>query len=110
VAHRTQIVLIDDLDGKEITDGGQSISFSVNGVTWEIDLSDKNAKRFETAFEPFMAAGRKVSGRPGRGVRSSVRTVDTKAVRAWAASNRIELAKRGRIPREVIQRYHEAGY
>jgi hypothetical protein len=32
-----------------------------------------------------------------------------KAVRAWAASNKIELSKRGRIPRDVLDQYHAAG-
>jgi hypothetical protein len=34
---------------------------------------------------------------------------DLKAVRAWAASNKIELSSRGRIPRTVIDQYHAAG-
>ena len=35
--------------------------------------------------------------------------VDTKAVRAWAASNGIELSSRGRVPADVIEKYRAAG-
>jgi hypothetical protein len=35
--------------------------------------------------------------------------VDNRAVRAWAASNGIELSERGRIPGVVIEQYRAAG-
>ena len=35
--------------------------------------------------------------------------VDNKAVRAWAASNGIELSTRGRIPASVLEQYRAAG-
>jgi hypothetical protein len=36
-------------------------------------------------------------------------TVDLRAVRAWAASNGIELSSRGRVPTSVLQPYRSAG-
>jgi hypothetical protein len=35
--------------------------------------------------------------------------VDSKAVRAWAASNGVELSERGRIPGAVIEQFRAAG-
>jgi hypothetical protein len=35
--------------------------------------------------------------------------IDTAAVRAWAASNGIELSARGRLPKGVVQQYRDAG-
>jgi hypothetical protein len=35
--------------------------------------------------------------------------VDLKAVRAWAASNGIELSSRGHVPASVLQQYRSAG-
>ena len=53
MAQRTQIVLIDDVDGTEITDGdGQSITFTWSGVDYSIDLSKTNADKFEMAIGP----------------------------------------------------------
>jgi len=109
VAQRTQVVLIDDIDGKEIATGGQSVSFSLNGATWEIDLSEKNAKRLNEALKPFMSAGRKVGGRGSRRSAATIAQIDTKAVRAWAASRGIEVSARGRIPADVVDRYRAAG-
>jgi len=108
MAQRTVIKLVDDLDHKEIEDGGQTVSFSYNGVQYEIDLGEKNAKKFDKALAPFVAAARRTGGRHARGSKSTG-AVDTKAVRAWAKSNNIEISARGRIPAQVVDQYRAAG-
>src|SRR3954447_23962245 len=98
MARRTQVILIDDLDGTEIVQGGQSISFSVHGTDYSIDLAEANVERFEAALAPFVEHARRVGGRrSSRGVtatstKSSASKVDSRAVRAWAQSNGIELS------------------
>jgi hypothetical protein len=109
VAQRTVIRLIDDLDGKEIEANGQTVSFTYNGTTYEIDLGEKNAKKLDDALAPFVAAARRVGGRQSRGSRPAAGDVDNRAVRAWATSNGIELSSRGRIPTDVIEKYKAAG-
>jgi hypothetical protein len=112
MALRTQIVLIDDLDGTEITDGdGQSIAFTWSGVEYSIDLSKTNADKLEKAIGPYLEKAQRVGGRKSRPSSSSTSAsqVDTKAVRAWAASNGIELSNRGRVPADVIEKYKAAG-
>jgi hypothetical protein len=112
MAQRTQIVLIDDLDGTEITDGNaQSITFTWSGVDYSIDLSKTNADKLEKAIGPYLEKAQRVGARKGRssGSSTSAGQVDTKAVRAWAASNGIELSNRGRVPAEVIEKYRAAG-
>ena len=109
MAQRTIIKLVDDLDEKEIEEGGQTVSFSYNGTQYEIDLSEKNAKQFDAALAPFVSAARRVGGRQSRVVKSAG-AVDTKAVRAWAKSNGIELSTRGSRPRaDVVEKYKAAG-
>ena len=56
MAQRTIIKLVDDLDNKEMTDDGQTVNFSYNGVQYEIDLSKKNAKKLDDALAPFVSA------------------------------------------------------
>src|SRR4051794_30215980 len=112
MAQRTQVVLIDDLDGTEIEEGGQSLSFSFNGTDYSIDLSEANAEKFEQVLTPYIDSAQRVGGR--RSSRSSAApkntsAVDSKAVRAWAASNGIELSSRGRIPADVVAKYEAAG-
>jgi hypothetical protein len=113
MAQRTQVVLIDDLDGNEIKDGGQSVAFSFNGTDYSIDLSEPNAEKFEQALSPYIEHAQRVGGR--RSSRSSgaatktTSPVDSKSVRVWAKSNGIELSSRGRIPADVVEKYQAAG-
>jgi len=111
MAQRTQIVLIDDLDGTEIKNGdGQSVTFTWSGVDYSIDLRKANADKFEKAIGPYLEKAQRVGGRRSRpsAASSSSGPVDTKAVRAWAASNGIELSSRGRVPADVIEKYKAA--
>ena len=61
MAQRTQIVLIDDLDGTEIKDGeAQSITFTWSGVDYSIDLSKANADKFVKAIGPYLEKAQRV--------------------------------------------------
>lgn len=117
VASRTITVLTDDFDGKELKPGeGQTVSFSVGRTQYQLDLSDKNAEKFYDALKPYTEKAQKVgrtnigSQSAGAGAgRSASSGVDKRAVRAWAASNNIELSSRGRIPANIIEQYRAAG-
>lgn len=112
MASRTIVQLVDDLDGKEIGDGeGETIAFSFSGVDYSIDLSSKNAEKFQKALEPYLSSATRIGGRR-RSAGSSLSnggTVDPKAVRAWASSNGYELSSRGRVPADVVDAYKAAG-
>jgi hypothetical protein len=45
----------------------------------------------------------------GRRTSAGFSGVDPKAVRAWAASNKIQINDRGRIPASVVEQYRAAG-
>ena len=112
VAQKVLTLLQDDLDG---SDASETITFGLDGVTYEIDLNDKNSAKLRKALEPFVAVGRRVggsrSGRRGRGGASARSSgVDPAAVRAWAASNKIKVSPRGRISASVIEQYRAAGH
>jgi hypothetical protein len=105
VAKKTFVELIDDIDGSK---ADSTVRFSWQGASYEIDLSKKNAKAFETAVEPYLAhATRAAAGRGGR--RSAGRgKSDLSGVRTWAAANGFELASRGRIPANILEAYQAA--
>ena len=63
MASRELIVLIDDLDGQEITQGGETVRFGLDGVAYEIDLSAEHATGLREALQPYTARGRRVGGR-----------------------------------------------
>src|SRR4051794_41941126 len=50
-------VLVDDLDGSE---GAETITYTINGQDYEIDLSEDNAEKFHDALEPYIQNSREV--------------------------------------------------
>src|SRR3954451_16272950 len=65
MARKVQVILSDDLD--ENLSADETVSFSLDGTSYEIDLADKNAKELRDVFSRYVSAARKVS----RGSRSS---------------------------------------
>lgn len=105
MATKVLTTLQDDIDGSDAT---QTVRFALDGVEYEIDVSDRNANRLRNSLSEFIAHGRRVGGKRGRRPASSS-DVDTKAVRKWAEANGIEINARGRIPTDVVERYRAAG-
>lgn len=118
MAQRTVVQLTDDLDGKAIPDGkGETIRFGLDRTDYEIDLTDKNAKALRDAVGKYVAAARRTSGgsRSAGARRNSAssrnepaRDYDPKTVRAWAATQGIEVSQRGRVPADLIAKFQEA--
>ncbi len=107
MASKTTVEFLDDVDGRP---AAETLVFGIDGTNYEIDLSEKNAKALRKALELYVGAGRRTGGRLTRGTAKPVATgVDNTAVRAWAASNGIEVSARGRISGEVIDKYRAAG-
>lgn len=113
MAKRTRIELVDDLDGSVLSDGsGETVDFALDGTAYEVDLSKKNAEEFRRTLEDFVVAGRRSGGRARRTTRASrgaPRDYDPKAVRKWAAANKVDVPARGRIPAAVLKRYRAKG-
>ncbi|MCJ1698021.1 Lsr2 family protein [Rathayibacter caricis] len=108
-----KLTLIDDLDGSPIEGDGGSVSFSVDGAKYEIDLSEKNAAELRRVFEKYVSAGRRVrrDGNPTSSVPSARSKGDPqrlKAIREWAADNGHEVSPRGRIAASVQEAYDAA--
>ena len=106
MATRVTTILVDDTDDSEAQ---ETVSFALEGTTYEIDLSDQNANKLRDALEPWVSKARKTSGGRRRTRSDGAGKADLKAVRAWAASNKVELSSRGRIPQSVMNQYHAAG-
>jgi hypothetical protein len=103
---KTVVELVDDIDGSPAT---ETIRFALDSVDYSIDLSGRNAEKLRGDMEKWVRAAQKTGGRRSRRTTNG-RGVDLKAVREWAASNKIELSSRGRVPQRVIEQYHAAGY
>jgi hypothetical protein len=105
MASRTIVLLEDDVDGSK---ADQTIEFGIDGTTHAIDLNDSNAKKLRGALDSYISKAGKVSRKRSTAHKASP-TVDLKAVRTWAASNGIELSRRGRAPASVLEQYRSAG-
>lgn len=108
MAQKVHIVLVDDIDGSEAT---ETISFGLDGSSYEIDLNEKNAAALREAMAPYVGHARKVGGR-----RNSRRTPGSPAsdgpsareIRQWARENGWDVPDRGRVSAEVRQAYADA--
>jgi hypothetical protein len=112
MAQRRVTVFVDDLTGKELApDQAETIKFSLDGVEYELDTDIKAAERIRKALSRYVTAGRRVQSRGARSRPTSRQRVapDPRAVRAWAAANKIQLSNRGRIPAAVVAQFHAAG-
>ena len=106
MAQKVQVVLLDDLDGGS---ADETVSFALDGVSYEIDLSSDNAAALREAFASWVGHARKVGGRTKAARRSggtrSGAASDSTAVREWARANGYKVNDRGRIPAEVKAAY-----
>ena len=110
MAQKTIVKMYDDLDGSEIDAEGKSVTFSFEGATYEIDLSSKNVEKMRRDFAVYTEKARKVSSRGGRGATKAPEPapLDTRAVRAWAEEQGLEVSARGRLSTDLIDRYRAA--
>src|SRR3954466_3615359 len=114
MARKVQVILSDDLD--ENLPADETVSFSLDGTNYEIDLAEKNAKELRDAFSRYVSAARKV-GRGGPRASGGGRSRATGgrmdreqagAIRDWARKNGHAVSDRGRIPASVVEAYEAA--
>ncbi len=111
MAQKVLVQLVDDLDGTSSHDV-TTVLFGLDGVTYEIDLSDANAERLRESLAQYVDSARRVGGRVKRGMRpvgsKSANASEAGQIREWAQENGFELAGRGRIPSHVVDAYRAA--
>jgi hypothetical protein len=105
MAQKHFVQLIDDVDG---TTANETIVFSLDGASYEIDLNSANATRLREALAPFIGAGRRLV-RPAA-VSKRAKTPDSDkgqvaAIREWAKQNGYKVGEKGRIPAPVRMAY-----
>lgn len=102
MAQQKIVTLIDDLDG---TEAAETVTFAIDGGTYEIDLSEKNATALREALRRYVTAARKAgtqgSGRTRVTIPSAGHSRHAE-IRAWAHSNGHHVPARGRIPQQVV--------
>ena len=98
MARQVITTLIDDLDGKK---ADRTVEFSLDGISYTIDLSEANAGKLRKALDPYINAGTRLGRSSGRVVsrrgaptRTAGSRDENRLIREWALAN-------GRRPRVV---------
>ncbi len=107
MAQKVNIILVDDIDGSDAT---ETVTFGLDGTSYEIDLNKKHAAGLRDAIAPYVGNARKVSG-GRRGARRTTTTAmgpSAREVRDWARSNGHTVPDRGRIPATVREAFDAA--
>ena len=108
MTQRVVVRLIDDLSGAVIPAGkGETVAFGLDGRSYEIDLTAKNARMLRKALRPYVEAGRPVTGSRRRQVRTKV-VADTRTVKEWARANGYQVRDRGRVPKDILAAFEAA--
>ena len=118
MAQRVNVVLVDDIDG---SDAVETVTFALDGVEYEIDLSEANADKLRESLSLYVGHGRRTGGRRRTGSgqsdqkssrsRSSSSSSDgpsASEIREWARANGHTVPDRGRVSSEVRKAYAAA--
>jgi hypothetical protein len=114
MAQRVQVLLVCDLHEGDV-EGTETITFGLDGSSYEIDVCEAHGKELRDAYAPFVGAGRR-AGRAagggqrgaGRGRRSRGGSNQVAEIREWARSNGHKVNERGRISATVRAAYDAA--
>lgn len=118
MAQKTIVTLVDDLTGEE-AENISTVEFALDGVTYQLDLTDENSTKLHDTLSPYAKAARKIGGRrrtdsrPGRTIKSADRAAGynretLKSIREWAKKNGHNVSDRGRLPGKVLQAWQAA--
>lgn len=114
MAQKIHIVLEDDLDGSEAE---ETVTFGLDGTTYEIDLNADHAAELREALSTYVGHGRKVSSSGRRGKKAAASSSGSaassggpsaKEIREWARSNGYDVPDRGRVAADVREAYDAA--
>src|SRR4051812_39248675 len=116
--------VVDDFDGSP---AAETVTFALDGTTYEIDLSAENSAELREVLQPWIEAGRRSNGRRNGTTKTRSRTRasngrgrrargDSRVVREWASSEAGQRAlraanlkvpgPRGRISAAVLDAYN----
>ncbi|MGN2638406.1 histone-like nucleoid-structuring protein Lsr2 [Nocardia takedensis] len=109
MARRIIVEFTDDYDSSSVAE--ETVNFALDGVSYEIDLSEFNAQQLRNSLEQWVASARKVGRTPG--VKRPPRPVaadqaDVHKIRDWARKEGLEVSTRGRVSAQIVAAYQKA--
>lgn len=109
MAQKVIATLIDDLDGGEAE---ETVTFGLDGVSYDIDLSGQNAEQLRGALAGYVENARRIGGRrklrvPAASPKSS-QGLDLVQVREWARAHGYDVSDRGRVANHIIEAFKQS--
>jgi sRNA-binding protein len=107
MAQKVQVLLVDDLDGSQ---ADETVTFGLDGVSYEIDLSSGNAGTLRNELTQYVEHARKASSVPARRrrARTGAGREQSARIREWAKAHGKKISERGRIPADILAEYEAA--
>ncbi|WP_312098321.1 histone-like nucleoid-structuring protein Lsr2 [Corynebacterium dentalis] len=110
MARREVTQFFDDFDNSPLEDNEVNVvEFSVNGIDYVMELSEKNLQKFQSAVDPYIAVARRAArSSSNRKSSSNSSSNRNKRIREWALENNLDVSKRGRIASDIIEKFNQA--
>jgi hypothetical protein len=101
-----RVILADDLTNVESEDV-ETITYMVQGVFYEIDLSEDSWKKMDSALARFIKNSREITRAAAITRFTQTSDSENEKIREWARSQGYEVGERGRISEEIRQGYQK---
>lgn len=118
MTRQTKVMLLCDMEEDGLSaEAEETVAFSVDGTSYEIELCAEHLAEFNEVVEPWTARARPVRGRGRRPVQPAAAVssrrrrsggTDLTEVRDWARANGLEVSQRGRVPQRVLDAFAQA--
>lgn len=106
MAQKVQVLLTDDIDGTEAV---ETVSFSLDGLSYEIDLSEAHVRKLRKDLERYVEHARKATGQPRRRrARTTPNRERSAEIRNWAKGRGYKVSERGRIPANIVTEFERS--
>lgn len=107
MVQKTVVTVVCDLPHDGEIEGNETVSFSVDGSAYEIDVCSAHAKELHDIFSTYIEHARRVSGGRARArrARTGPGRERSSEIRQWARERGEKVSERGRIPASIIQEY-----
>ena len=115
MAQKVQVLLVCDLDDGDV-EGTETVTFSLDGAAYEIDVCDDHAAELRDAVAPYVGAARRAGragtpvrrGRPAQRASTATGGDRTTEIREWARKHGHKVSDRGRLSAAVVSAYEAA--
>jgi hypothetical protein len=113
MAQKIQVLLVCDLHDGEV-EGSETITFGLDGSSYEIDVCEDHGAQLRDAFAPFVGAARRAgrsaapAARRGRPAARAATDDRVAAIREWGRSHGHQVSERGRLSAALVAAYEAA--